>query len=205
MFKKEKLGFLTLAILLLLIGCKPSKNTVKDDKIKAKANVVYSAPGKLQFAAKSNLYSALAEFRDWKFTALKFANPDNLNGLVAKIEINMNSVFEKTIRLTQDLKTKSYLDATQYPVSNIKIYGVKLEKDSLYTAKMDIKIKGKKETKLFNFTLTQSSPVYKVKGEVLLLREVFDIGMGMNTIESEVKVFFDTELQLPIEEKTKSN
>ncbi len=190
--------------LLWTAGCKPKEKISQSNQVKAGANVVYSAPGKLQFEAKSNIYQALAEFRDWKFTELKFANKDNLNGLVAKLEINMNSVFEKTIRLTQDLKTASYLDVKQYPKTTIKVYEVKAINDSMYVAKIDIKIRDKKVSKYFEFVVTQVQPFYRVKGQVVIQRETFGVGLTMDTIESEVKVIFDTELKfLPVENKTK--
>jgi polyisoprenoid-binding protein YceI len=197
MWSKNQI-FSTLAgFLLLCASCKPKEQASKSNAVKAGPNVTYSAPGKLQFEAKSNLYEALAEFRDWKFTEIKFANKENLNGLLAKLEINMNSVFEKTIRLTQDLKNPDYFDVKKYPKAYIKIYEVKATNDSIYAAKMDIKLKDKKMTKPFEFTVIQTSPNYKVKGQVTLLRETFEVGMTMSSIESEVKVMFETELKLP--------
>jgi len=197
MFYQNHFLAILAGFLLIAASCKPKEKIDKSQPVKAAPNVTYSAPGKLQFEAKSNLYEALAEFRDWKFTEIKFANKENLNGLTAKLSINTNSVFEKTIRLTQDLKTPDYFDVKKYPQANIKIYEVKSLNDSLYSGKMEIKIKNKKLEKPFEFLVIQTQPNYKVKGQVILQRETFEIGMSMPSIESQVKVIFETELKLP--------
>lgn len=157
---------------------------------------LYKSPGTLQFAAESNLYKALATFRSWRFTKLNIpTNADStLTGLTATIEIDMSSVNEKTIRLTQDLKSEKYFNIKKYPKTTAKIYNVKSIGDNKYIASIDLKLKGKTSTYMTEFEVTQSNP-YRVKGDAVILRETYQIGMDMPSIQSEVRVLYDTELR----------
>lgn len=157
---------------------------------------LYKSPGTLQFAAESNLYKALATFRSWRFTKLHIPNnaDSTLTGLTATIEIDMSSVNEKTIRLTQDLKSEKYFNIKKYPKTTAKIYNVKHIGNNKYTADIDLKLKGKNSTYMTEFEVVQSSP-YRVKGHALILRETYQIGMDMPSIQSEVRVLYDTELK----------
>ena len=157
-------------------------------------------PGLLQFSAESNLYKALGTFKQWQFTKISLPKtaPDNLEGLTATLEIDMNSVSERTIRLSQDLKSPDYFDAKKHPKSTVKVLKVKKQQDGRYQAEMEIKLKKTKQVVVGDFEVTSTEPL-KVKGEVVLLRQDFKVGMGnnMESIQNEVKVLFDTELRLP--------
>jgi polyisoprenoid-binding protein YceI len=107
---------------------------------------------------------------------------------------------ERTIRVSNDLKTEPYFDSKSYPKATAKILEVKkIEgQDKKYVAKIELKIKKYKKVVDSEFELLNDTQPYQIKGEINVLKEDFQVGMGnnMGTIKSEVKILYETELKL---------
>ena len=128
MNKLSILFFSLIFIMLSSSGC----TTLKDTK-KSATKTLMVPPGLLQFEAESLSYKAMGGFHRWHFTKLDIPNAkkDDLEGVTATIEIDMASVYERTIRLTNDLKSEKYLDCTGHPRAFVEVFDVrKLSKDT---------------------------------------------------------------------------
>jgi hypothetical protein len=70
--------------------------------------------------------------------------------------------------------------------------------DKKYVAKIELKIKKYKKVVDSEFELLNDTQPYQIKGEINVLKEDFQVGMGnnMGTIKSEVKILYETELKL---------
>ena len=155
-------------------------------------------PGTLTFIAESNLYKARATFQEWEFTKLKFPKEGGLVGLTGNIEVMTNSVSERTIRVSNDLKTGPYLDTKKYPKALGKILNVKAGlNENQYDAEVEIRIKKYKKIVPTSFEVLSENP-YRIKGRMTVYKEDFQVGMGdeMGTIKSEVIIEYETELRL---------
>ncbi len=158
-------------------------------------------PGLLQFEAESKTYKALGGFHRWHFKELNFPkNIENgLKGLTATIEIDIGSVYERTIRLTNDLRSKKYLDSKGHPRAYVKIFDVEpveVAKEH-YTCQMTLEMKGYKKTFPSNFKVTDKGPIH-VKGTADVLRNDFNIQEGDLGIPNRIHVIYDTDLALTL-------
>lgn len=188
--KKLLLGYCML--MCLLLACNSTKKTM--DKAEYEPSV--KPPGTLKFLANSTIYAAEATFREWQFTKLDLPT-SGITGMTARIEILINSVYERTIRLTSDLKKESYLNGVEFPKAYVDITNVNPLGGSDYMAEMKLTIKDITKTIKSKFTLLNDAPPYKVKGEVVLNRQDFGVAMKMGKeVKDKVVVQFETELKL---------
>jgi len=180
-----------------LLACNSTKNTTT----KADENVLrIKPPGTLKFLANSTIYAAEATFREWEFTKLNLPT-SGIKGMTATIEIHINSVYERTIRLTSDLKKEDYLNGVNFPKAYVEIKNVSPLGGNKYIANMDLKIKDITKSVKSEFVLLNDAPPYKVKGEVILNRQEFDIAKKMGKeVKDKVVVQFETELKMSEEE-----
>ncbi|MCP4441546.1 MAG: YceI family protein [Aureispira sp.] len=153
------------------------------------------AVGTLGFKAESPLYKANAVFRKWIFAKLSIPG-DDITKLTATLYIDINSVYERTIRLTNDLKTEKYLDGVNYPIATVEISNVQNIDNDDYIADLKITIKEFTKKATTNFKLSKNGGTYHVKGQADLLRKEFDVGNDkMKSIKNEVVVYYDTDLK----------
>lgn len=151
--------------------------------------------GTLGFKAESPLYKADAIFRKWIFGKISIPNDDILQ-LSASLYIDINSVYERTIRLTNDLKTEKYLDGINYPIATVKISNVQNIEDDKYIADLELSLKEITKVVTANFVLSKEGGTYHVKGQADLMRKDFEVGNDkMKSIKNEVIVYFDTDLK----------
>jgi len=151
--------------------------------------------GVLGFKAESPLYKADATFRNWVFGKVSIPNGD-ITKLSATVYVEINSVYERTIRLTKDLKTTAYLDAENHPIAKATIFDVKLIEGNRYSAKVELDLKGKTQELATTFEMTKSGATPHVKGEILIMRQDFNVGTDkMKSIKNEVIVYYDTDLK----------
>lgn len=154
-----------------------------------------TATGTLGFKAESPLYKADAIFRKWIFAKLNIPNND-ITQLSAILYIDINSVYERTIRLTQDLKTEKYLDGVNYPLATVEISNVKKIENDQYSADLQLSLKEATKKITTNFVLSKNGDTYHVKGQADLMRQDFDVGNDkMKSIKNEVIVYYDTDLK----------
>ncbi len=151
--------------------------------------------GFLGFRAESPLYKADGQFRKWVFAKINVPKDDILQ-LSAIIYVDIASVVERTIRLTEDLKTKDYLNVKDFPLATIVISKVQKIENNQYKAEAALTLKGQTELLETVFTLSQKKEVFHVKGELVLLRNNFKIGTDkLKSIKNEVIVYYDTDLK----------
>lgn len=185
---------LCLIMIGLIAGCsRPNLATL------AEVENYFVPPGLLQFEAESKTYKALGGFHRWHFTELNFPkNMENgLDGLTATIEIDMASVYERTIRLTNDLRSKKYLDSKGHPRAYLKVFDVESIGDNQYVCKMTLEMKEYKKTFSSEFKVTDSGPIH-VKGTADVLRTDFNIQEGDLGIPNRIHVIYDTDLALTL-------
>lgn len=151
--------------------------------------------GTLGFKAESPLYKANATFRNWVFGKVNIPNGD-MTKLSVVAYVDISSVYERTIRLTKDLKTEAYLDAENHPIAKATIFDVQLIEGNRYKAKIELDLKGETQELDTEFEMTKNGNVPHVKGEALVMRQDFNVGTDkMKSIKNEVIVYYDTDLK----------
>lgn len=182
-------------LMMTLVLATAFTSCFKTQKVADLEDVEYTPPGELVFKANSKLYKAQGTFREWRFTEVKSA--DNLEELEALIEINMRTVFEKTIRLTKDLESDKFFDIENYPTSEVRIFNVRRLNPNEDRYKADVELTLKEQTEAYEttFEVTQREPLH-VKGYVTVLREAYGLGEEWKSVENEVVVEYDTDVKI---------
>lgn len=183
----KKYVLLSLSFLFFLSSCGGTDTT---ESVELKGD----RPGTLQFQARSPLYQALATFRNWKFTKLEIPNDNSLEGMKGRVVVDMQSVYEKTIRLTKDLESEKIFYVEKYPSSTATFSNVKKKSDKEYTADVTIKIREIENTYSANFEVIDKKP-WHIKGSIEVPREDYRLGEAWPNVRNEVYINFDTELR----------
>lgn len=189
-------NLLTIALFFVLLSVFSSCSSSKGFATYSKDTTTWpeKTSGTLGFNAESPLYKADANFRKWVFAKLSIPNNDILE-LKATILVDINSVYEQTIRLTQDLKTELYLDGKNYPLATAVISDVVLVEGDNYKATVELSLKKVTKKLEATFVLSKENGKFHVKGEIQLMRKDFDVGNDeMKSIKNEVLIYFDTDL-----------
>lgn len=193
----NKISLLSIITIITLFSIITSCGSTKEIKGYSKDISTWpeKAPGILGFNAESPLYKADANFRKWVFGKLSIPNGDILQ-LRATVYVDINSVYEQTIRLTRDLKTELYLDATNFPTATATIYDVKHIEGNNYKAKVELSLRKTKKELEATFVLSKENGKLHVNGEIQVNRKDFDVGNDeMKSIKEEVRIYFDTDLK----------
>lgn len=183
----KKYVLLSLSALFLLSSCGGTDTTESIE-------LTGETPGTLQFKARSPLYQALATFRNWKFTDLNIPQKESLEGMKAKVVVDMQSVYEKTIRLTKDLESEKIFYVEKYPSSIATISNVKKKSEKEYTADVKIKIREIENTYPVEFEVVDKNP-WHVVGTIEVPREDYRLGEAWPNVRNEVYITFDTKLR----------
>lgn len=196
---KQLLYIITLGVVLFLLqACGTTSGSTKGNSslnLKDPTNWPEKTTDKLGFKAESPLYKADGTFRKWVFGKINMPS-DDITRLNAVVYIDINSVYERTIRLTQDLKTEQYLDGTNYPIAKATIRDVSLIEGDRYKAKVDLELKGTTQELETEFVLTKNGNTPHVKGDMVIARQDFKVGTDkMKSIKNEVIVYYDTDLK----------
>lgn len=191
----KNVGIFSFSLLLFFFignGCTTLKETKKS---KSEAKELLVPPGLLQFEAESKTYKAMGGFHRWQFTKLEIPKSKdyNLEGLTATIEIDMASVFERTIRLTNDLKSEKYLDTKGHPRAFVEIFDVRKLTDDMYLCQMTLSMKGYSKTFYSEFSVTSKDP-FHVTGYADVMRTDFNIQEGELGIPNDIHIVYDTDL-----------
>lgn len=183
-----------LSVVFLLAG---SCRVAKESKSSKTANVLMVPPGLLQFEAEALSYKATGGFHRWQFTKLNFPKNQNesLEGLTATVEVDISSVYERTIRLTNDLKSPKYLDAESHPRAFIQIFEVKKIEGDKYVCKMTMSLKGFSKTFYSEFDVVNKEP-FHVRGSADVMRSDYKIEEGECPIPNDIHIIYDTDLSL---------
>lgn len=195
--------FLLMLFCLGLVACKSTQPNTKSEKPvinksdnKSEVIVGTETPGSLKFFAKNNRYAAEGSFEKWHFTKVAVPNQrgEDLTGMTASILIETASVTEKAEGLQKHLMQNDFLDVEKYPEATVEIKEVTKVEGNKYKGMAVVKIKTFSAEYPVDFEFTKDKH-FHVKGEIVLLRKVFELGVGNENIENEVKVTFDTDLK----------
>ena len=191
-----RLRFTLFIPLVFLLFSNQSCTTLKDTKKQPSvAKVLMVPPGLLQFEAESLSYKAMRGFHRWQFTTLNIphAKKNDLEGVTATIEIDMASVYERTIRLTNDLKSEKYLDCSGHPRAFVEVFNVRKLSADTYICEMTLTMKGFSKTFYSEFKVTSLEP-FHINGYADVLRSDFNIQEGELGIPNDIHIVYDTDL-----------
>ncbi len=167
---------------------KPSKTTSTDITKPGKTDIL-DTPGSITWEAANDRYSAEGTFKNWRMTDVKMVG-DDLNTLTAKLEIDLTSIWEKSPKLTDHLKADDYFGVEEHQLATIEVKRVFKGKEK-HTAIMWLTMRGKEQKLTGNFEVVSMKPM-RIKGETMVDRSVFGIGVDNTSVPNEIKVMFDT-------------
>lgn len=128
----------------------------------------------VSWKARNRIYKAEGGFDHWRFMRLSIKN-DKIENLTANIEIDINSISEKSKLLVKHLKGEDFFQSDYYPKAFLDIRNVKKLQDESYVADGFITIKDIKEAILVNFDVIDKSTL-TIRGSLPIDREAHNIG-----------------------------
>ncbi len=106
----------------------------------------------IQFKGKSPIYKATGFVNKYEFTSFKW-DKSNPTSIKAKIEIDLNSISEKSEKLTKHLKAEDFFNIEIFPMATVNIADVQVESDSTFKTVSLLTIKGIEKEALISFSI----------------------------------------------------
>ncbi len=150
-----------------------------------------SNPGEISWHAWNNRYDAQGSFGSWKFTDVSI--PDgNLEKGEFTIEIDMNSISEKSERLVGHLKNADFFDVDNHPTATIAVKNIVKAKGGSYSGTATVSVLHTTADTELTFKVLQEEP-FMVEGTTVIKRDQFGIGNPLDKfshIVNDVEIAF---------------
>lgn len=200
---------------VLLIGCflatagcdNPADGKVKAEVGSAKAVSSNKASGtsfsidvaasKFEFVGSKAVGSHPGGFK--KFNGAATLAGDKIEGGSVEVEIDMESTFSDSEKLTGHLKNEDFFDVPNHKTS--KFVSTSIEKggkDATHTITGNLTLRGKTKSIKFPATIAVDGDAATVKAEFFIKRQDYDIvykGKADNLIKDEVVIKLDLKLK----------
>jgi hypothetical protein len=141
------------------------------------------------------------EIPSFRVVAASFADPANLEGATADLELDLTTAASDKPNRDSEIKGPDYLDVEKQPTATIHIDNVKKSGDQTYTADATVKVAGEEKKLSVSFeVLSSSADSIRVKGSHTFPR--LDFGIGAPVGEDSVAADLTIELQLTLKKTT---